>query len=131
MAPPGRSAVDHTGRGSPKRTPAPSCASDVSSYDVRYIRSDSTGKATDSNWTVQDSAWTSGALDLPAASPAGFTDTAGNVHAANIDALAAAGITLGCSTDPLRYCPDQPVTRAQMASFLHRALRQRSSTSDG
>ena len=71
------------------------------------------------------------ALDLPAASPAGFTDTAGNVHAANIDALAAAGITLGCSTDPLRYCPDQPVTRAQMASFLHRALRQRSSTSDG
>ena len=37
-------------------------ASDISSYDVRYIRSDSTGKSNDSNWTVQDSAWTSGTL---------------------------------------------------------------------
>ena len=63
------------------------------------------------------------ALDLEPAPPAGFLDTEGNVHAANIDALAAAGITEGCSTDPLRYCPKQPVTRAQMATLLHRALR--------
>jgi hypothetical protein len=28
------------------------------------------------------------------------------------------GITSGCSTNPLRYCPDNPVTRAQMAIFL-------------
>ena len=63
------------------------------------------------------------ALQLPEAqTPAGFTDTQGNTHQANIDALAAAGITLGCDTDPLQYCPDQPVTRAQMATFLHRAL---------
>ena len=63
------------------------------------------------------------ALQLPPAqTPAGFADTEGNTHQANIDALAAARITLGCDTDPLRYCPDQPVTRAQMASFLHRAL---------
>ena len=62
------------------------------------------------------------AFDLEIASPAGFTDTDGNVHAPNIDALAAAGITTGCGTEPLRYCPDQPVTRAQMATFLHRAL---------
>ena len=59
-------------------------------------------------------------LKLEPAEPAGFTDTAGSVHAANIDALFAVGITVGCDTDPLRYCPDQPVTRAQMASFLHR-----------
>ena len=58
----------------------------------------------------------------PAETPAGFADTEGNTHAANIDALAAAGITLGCETDPLRYCPDQAVTRAQMATFLNRAL---------
>ena len=57
-----------------------------------------------------------------AAAPAGFADTGGDTHEANIDALAAAGITTGCETDPLRYCPDQPVTRAQMATFLHRAL---------
>ena len=58
----------------------------------------------------------------PAQTPAGFTDTRTNVHAANIDTLATADITLGCATDPLCYCPDQPVTRAQMATLLHRAL---------
>lgn len=60
------------------------------------------------------------ALKLQPAPSAGFADTEGNVHAANIDALAVAGITVGCATDPDRYCPDQPATRAQMASFLHR-----------
>jgi hypothetical protein len=37
-----------------------------------------------------------------------------------IEALAAAGITAGC--DPGMYCPDQPVTRGQMAVFLSVAL---------
>ena len=31
------------------------------------------------------------------------------------------GITGGCGTSPLRYCPSNPVTRAQMAVFLLRA----------
>ena len=63
------------------------------------------------------------ALNLPAAAPAGFADVdPHSTHAANIDALAAAGITVGCSTETLRYCPDNPVTRAQMATFLVRAL---------
>ena len=62
------------------------------------------------------------AFDLDSAPSAGFTDTEGNTHQTNIDALAAAGITVGCQTDPLRYCPDQPVTRAQMATLLHRTL---------
>lgn len=62
------------------------------------------------------------AFDLPDAPPAGFTDTSGT-HAANIDALAAAGVTKGCDkSDPLLYCPTKAVTRAQMATFLHRAL---------
>ena len=38
------------------------------------------------------------------------------------EALQARGIAKGCSDNPLRYCPDQPVTRAQMASFFYRAL---------
>ena len=62
------------------------------------------------------------AFGLEAAPPAGFVDTAGSVHEASIDALAAAGITMGCGTGLLRYCPGDPVTRAQMATFLHRAL---------
>jgi hypothetical protein len=33
---------------------------------------------------------------------------------------ASAGITRGCT--PVRFCPDDPVTRAQMAALLHRAL---------
>lgn len=36
--------------------------------------------------------------------------------------LAAAGITNGCSTDPVSYCPQQPVLREQMAAFLLRAI---------
>ena len=60
------------------------------------------------------------ALDLGPAPSAGFTDTDRTVHAANIDALFAAGITIGCTTEPLRYCPYEPVTRAQMATFLYR-----------
>ena len=55
------------------------------------------------------------------ADDAGFTDVEGNVHSGNINSLATAGITLGCDTRPSRYCPGTDVTRAQMASFLHRA----------
>jgi hypothetical protein len=32
------------------------------------------------------------------------------------------GITTGCAINPMRYCPDQVVTRAQMAVFLLRAV---------
>jgi hypothetical protein len=39
-----------------------------------------------------------------------------------IEALRAAGITTGCSTTPPLYCPDDPVTRGQMAVFLSKAL---------
>ena len=62
------------------------------------------------------------AFDLEPAPAAGFTDVSGGTHGANIDALAAAGTTVGCSRDPLRYCPTRSVTRAQMATFLARAL---------
>ena len=33
-----------------------------------------------------------------------------------------AGITKGCSTDPLLYCPDKPVSKAAMAVFLLRSI---------
>ena len=38
-----------------------------------------------------------------------------------IEQLYADGITSGCVLSPLTYCPDDPVTRAQMAKFLMRA----------
>jgi hypothetical protein len=62
------------------------------------------------------------ALGLPAGS-ASFTDIGSSVHAANIEALASAGITKGCNPpDNTLFCPTAPVTREQMATFLARAL---------
>lgn len=55
-------------------------------------------------------------------SPGTFVDDNGNIHEANIEAIAAAGITTGCALSPARFCPAQPVTRGQMAAFLTRAL---------
>ena len=53
--------------------------------------------------------------------PAGFADVdPDSVHAPSIEALHAASITTGCG-DGTNYCPNRPVTRAQMAAFLHRA----------
>jgi virginiamycin B lyase len=61
------------------------------------------------------------ALDLPAVAGNRFMDVSGT-HLANINALAEAEVTLGCNADGTLYCPDDLVTRAQMGSFLARAL---------
>lgn len=61
------------------------------------------------------------ALDLAPGSKV-FSDTAGHVFQAEIAALEAAGITRGCNPPSnTRFCPDEPVTRGQMAAFLVRA----------
>ena len=62
------------------------------------------------------------AFELGDGPPAGFADTGGHHFESEIDKLAAAGITRGCATDPRRYCPDEAVTRGQMATFIARAL---------
>ncbi|MGF1667416.1 MAG: S-layer homology domain-containing protein [Acidimicrobiia bacterium] len=51
--------------------------------------------------------------------PDAFTDDVGGTFESEINALAAAGITRGCTVES--FCPDEQVTRAQMASFLVRA----------
>ncbi len=61
----------------------------------------------------------------------GFVDTAGSVHADSIDRLAAAGITAGCNPPTNnQFCPDDPVTRGQMAAFLSRGLGLDGTASD-
>ncbi len=62
------------------------------------------------------------ALDLPTGAPGAFIDDDG-VFEGQIEALAAAGVTRGCNP-PIndQFCPDDNVTRGQMAAFLHRAL---------
>ena len=54
---------------------------------------------------------------------AGFVDTSDSAHKLAIDALAAAGITKGCTTNPARFCANRAISRAEMASFLNRALQ--------
>ena len=39
-----------------------------------------------------------------------------------IEALSRSGITAGCNPTPAMYCPEQPITRGQMAVFLAKAL---------
>jgi len=52
-----------------------------------------------------------------------FVDDDGSVFEVDIAKLAAAGITYGCNPPTNdQYCPDDPVKRDQMASFLARAL---------
>ncbi|MGF1666049.1 MAG: S-layer homology domain-containing protein [Acidimicrobiia bacterium] len=61
------------------------------------------------------------ALDLTDSDPdIDFSDDDDSVFQADIERLATAGITTGCGGD--RFCPDDPVTRGQMAAFLVRAL---------
>jgi SpoIID/LytB domain protein len=62
-------------------------------------------------------------LNLPQASQDHFTDDQGNLFQTEINALAEAGITKGCNPPANdRFCPDNHVTREQMAAFLVRAL---------
>ena len=49
-----------------------------------------------------------------------FVDDDGSIHEENIAAIAEAEITLGCALGQAHFCPQQAVTRAQMAAFLYR-----------
>ena len=52
-----------------------------------------------------------------------FTDDNSSIFEDSIDMIGTAGITLGCNPPANdQYCPDDPVTRGQMAAFLSRAL---------
>lgn len=52
--------------------------------------------------------------------PRDFTDISGSPFEADIRWSAASGITRGCGSQ--RYCPDDAVTRGQVAAFVRRAL---------
>ena len=49
-----------------------------------------------------------------------FNDDDGNIHEANIDRAAAAGVASGCGS--YIYCPSGSVTSGQMAAFLYRIV---------
>ncbi|MBK5267129.1 MAG: bifunctional metallophosphatase/5'-nucleotidase [Acidimicrobiia bacterium] len=51
-----------------------------------------------------------------------FTDDDASIFEADIEWMAANGITFGCNQAGDLFCPDDDVTRGQMAAFLTRAL---------
>ena len=59
-----------------------------------------------------------------------FADDDGNAHEGMIEAIAGIGVTQGCNTEGTLYCPTARVSRAQMASFLARALDLPGSSTD-
>ncbi|HEX6302000.1 MAG TPA: S-layer homology domain-containing protein [Acidimicrobiia bacterium] len=62
------------------------------------------------------------ALGLPQVSTDFFTDDSGSTFEADINAIAATGITRGCNPPAnTRYCPNDLIDRGQMAAFLRRA----------
>ena len=71
----------------------------------------------------QMAAFLTRAYSLDAGPDAGFEDVDPESWAADsINSLAASKITVGCKSEPLRYCPERSVTRAQMAAFIYRGL---------
>ena len=60
--------------------------------------------------------------------PFPLVDARFSTFKADIEWVYAEGITLGCSAE--RYCPEDPVTREQMAIFLDRALDLPPTTTD-
>ena len=76
----------------------------------------------------QMASFISRAMSLPATSTDYFADDNGNKHEANINRLAASGITAGCG--PGSFCPNGVVARDQMATFLVRARNLAASSTD-
>lgn len=52
----------------------------------------------------------------------GFFDDDGSIHEAAIEELRAAGVTDGCNKNGDAFCPNDGVTRGEMAKLLYRAL---------
>lgn len=69
---------------------------------------------------AQFAAFLDRALDLPVTDRDFFEDDNGDPYEESINRVASAGITLGCDVDS--YCPDQLISRAQMATLLVKAL---------
>lgn len=68
------------------------------------------------------------ALELPPATADYYIDDTGSDYEGDINRLAEAGVTIGC-TD-IEFCPDAFATRAELASFVARALQLPPATQD-
>lgn len=60
----------------------------------------------------------------------GFFDDEGSVHEGAIEELLAAGVTDGCNANGDAFCPNDGITRGEMAKLLFRALALPASDAD-
>ena len=106
--------------------------------DVRFLREDAStvldsytfgNTGYDLSWFryPDGGVWSSIATALPTKGTSNVGSTFSDVPTSYwawqyIEWLYNAGITGGCSTSPLAYCPESPVTRAQMAVFLEKGV---------
>jgi hypothetical protein len=51
-----------------------------------------------------------------------FIDDDGSIHEGSIETVYAQGIAVGCDDRGIRFCPNEPITRGEMAGFLAGAL---------
>ena len=72
---------------------------------------------------AQVASWLARAFDLASEESQGFVDAVGSVHEANINAVVAAGVMEGCSTDPKKFCLDDGVTKSEMASYVNKTRK--------
>jgi hypothetical protein len=71
-------------------------------------------------------------LNLPPATRDHFTDDNGSTFESDINRLAEAGVTRGCNPPANdRFCPNDRVSREQMAAFIVRALELTENTHPG
>lgn len=90
--------------------------------DVRYCPSDHVTRG-------QMAAFIRRALQLPASRTDHFRDDRGHLFEDDINAIAQVGITQGCR-DGSVFCPDDTVSRGEMAAFLRRAGKMPVSNAD-
>jgi hypothetical protein len=93
----------------------------VADAGIAFGYSDGTYRPGETVTRAQMASFLARALGVDPASGHGFSDIADSVHSDAIASVAEAGIAEGYSDGT--YRPNQTVTRAQMASFLARALR--------
>ena len=104
------------------------CGLEPSDFDLSGARSDSVFRVQRSNGTAyrlmgNGSVTSINAFYNGSVPGSGFSDTNGHVFEAAINWLATKGITQGCNPPAnSRFCPNDYVTRGQMAAFLVRAL---------
>lgn len=92
---------------------------------ITSVESGGSFRPDDALTRLEMAVWMSRAFDfINEVTPEGvFTDvSADEWYAGAVEGLLEAGVTKGCSADPLAYCPHDPVRRDQMASFIARAL---------